>query len=790
MANLVTPARALGQLSALAVLLCGASSLYGTEASAKLLAAPAGPVCKAVAAAKPGPAGKPFSADAPWCQINGDRVNVRTGPGMQHQVLTMLHGGDYVKGRAVKNGWLEIDWPQNLPAWIGKEFVKTIAGAGGAEGAITTRSTRVYSAGQVRSTAVAKLESGAHVAITGEEGNWYKIKAPESAAAYVSVKYLISGVSPPSTPRTDQPVAAAAPMPPPADPAPQPVSVATPALDSASQTRESLLAAIEETRKELKASRPGMVMPTAVEAEPAETFRASEGGKAEIEELESVRVAAEKKIAARAEEQARRESEEKRLQEIETARKAEAAAKAEIEERAKRQAEEKRLQEIETARKAEAAAKAELEERAKRETEVKRLQEIETAHRTEAAAKADLEEQAALQAAEPLRPPPEPGPQMPGNPARDGAFVDPAQPASASPLAIEPAAALAAQKAENAQKVEAAAQPTLEEQVARIAAEEQVAARQEEHAKRIAEMEEQAARQAKEQLSRPPESSLQLPGSSARDGAFVDPVAPVSAGPQAVKAEPLVALPSPADRFGPLAATPEARHAPALEAPRAAPVPATPPVQVPPAADSAAGPLDQDEAALLATLPQTLNRINSKFVAPTSAPAPVKTGAGAASRAEVLKNNTENAAAAPPAEATAPSVDPVDAGPVRPAQVQKITAPRPAAEPLAPELPKPAGAPPAALRLKPVFETQVRAAESSANVITAEGLVVRRSPSPVAGVEYALVLSGQTLHFLVARADVNLEGLVGRRVSMTGVPLPGTASEAPVLEVRTATITE
>jgi len=84
----------------------------------------------------------------------------------------------------------------------------------------------------------------------------------------------------------------------------------------------------------------------------------------------------------------------------------------------------------------------------------------------------------------------------------------------------------------------------------------------------------------------------------------------------------------------------------------------------------------------------------------------------------------------------------------------------------------------------------VRGTESGANVVTAEGVIERRTPSPVAGVEYALVQNGRTLHFLTAHADVNLEGLVGRRVSVTGVPLPSTAAEAPVLEVGTVSANE
>lgn len=657
MANLVMPARFLRQLSVLATLLLSAPSLAAAEGHAKLLAMSVGPraTSRATAAqraaakqspaktAQPAPAASPaqparavapgperqsFSLDAPWCQINGDRVNVRTGPGTQHQILTMLNGGDYVKARAVRDGWVEVDWPQNVPAWIGKEFVQPANGSSAA----TTLSARVYSAGEVRSTTVAKLDPGARVAIVGEEGNWYKIKAPESAAAYVSAKYVLTGVVPPPTPRTSAPAAAAAPTPSPAlpgpqAPAPQPVSVLAPAPDSSNQTREDLLAAIEETRRELKASALRMAMPPAPDVEPAETSGLVKAAKEGTEELESARIAAENKLAARAEEQARREA------------------------------------------------------------EVRRLQECETALRAEAAAKAELEEQAALQAAKAAPQLPAAALQLTPNLPRDGAFIDPAQLAPSD------------------------SQPT---------------------------------------------------------------------GP----ALPLAALPTPAAPLGSRGAELETPDAPAADAVL---TPAQPAAGLSP---DVPAPLDENEAALLAARSQTLKRVQWKFIVPTQAPTPVQTSASAESRAQVVKCDEENAPALRLPEVSTPFVDPEDAGLERPAQVLRITAPCPAPGPLVPELPTPAGEPPPSLRLKPFFETHVRGAESAANVVSAEGIVERRSPSPVAGVEYALVRDGQTLHFLTAHADVNLEGLVGRRVSVTGVPLPSAASEAPVLEVGTVSITE
>jgi hypothetical protein len=200
--------------------------------------------------------------------------------------------------------------------------------------------------------------------------------------------------------------------------------------------------------------------------------------------------------------------------------------------------------------------------------------------------------------------------------------------------------------------------------------------------------------------------------------------------------------------------------------------------------------MDPKDEALLSTLPQTLKRVNARYVVPAQASVRNQVPADNERRALVIKDPNEAPQPTSRASATGSFLEPAAVAPERSLQVLRIPAPARAVEPPLPELPKPAGEPPPSLRLKPFFETQVRGVESSANLVTAEGVIERRTPSPVAGVEYALVQDGRTLHFLTAHAGVNLEGLVGRRVSVSGVPLPSTASEAPLLEVGTASINE
>jgi hypothetical protein len=143
----------------------------------------------------------------------------------------------------------------------------------------------------------------------------------------------------------------------------------------------------------------------------------------------------------------------------------------------------------------------------------------------------------------------------------------------------------------------------------------------------------------------------------------------------------------------------------------------------------------------------------------------------------------------------------VEAAPSRarlqtPASAARATAPARASRdqavsmPRIPELPTPRSAAPAAYRIKPIFETQVCGLENGANAVMEEGILERRALSAVAGVEYALVRNGATVHLLLARSGVSLEHFVGRCVGILGVPLQAGSCASPVLDVSMVTLRE
>lgn len=126
-----------------------------------------------------------------WGRVSGDMVNVRSGAGTPFPIITTLRGGDYVRIMARQGGWMEIQWPEQASAWIAQDFVKP-------DGTVTGNNVRVRAAGNLNAAVLAELDRGSRVEVLGTSGNWYRVKAPASARAFIFGKYVISGVRAPS----------------------------------------------------------------------------------------------------------------------------------------------------------------------------------------------------------------------------------------------------------------------------------------------------------------------------------------------------------------------------------------------------------------------------------------------------------------------------------------------------------------------------------------------------------------------------------------------------------------
>lgn len=138
------------------------------------------------------PTAKPTDDRPLWARVSVAQLNVRWGPGLQHGIVTILRGGDFVRVMDRANGWLRIEWPKSAPAWVSSDWVQP-------DGRVTGRRVRVRAGGGTSATVLAELNRNDHVEILETVGNWHKIKVPSNvnASAFISARCAIVGVAPP-----------------------------------------------------------------------------------------------------------------------------------------------------------------------------------------------------------------------------------------------------------------------------------------------------------------------------------------------------------------------------------------------------------------------------------------------------------------------------------------------------------------------------------------------------------------------------------------------------------------
>jgi uncharacterized protein YraI len=140
----------------------------------------------------------PPASTAAWGRVRVANVNVRWGPGPKHGIITVLRGGDFVRILERKEGWYRIEWPRSAPAWVCSDFVT-------ADGRVTGNRVRIRAGGTPASPILGHVNKKDRVEILDSVGNWYKIKPPMGAEAYIYAKLVIAGVAPPEDIASVQP---------------------------------------------------------------------------------------------------------------------------------------------------------------------------------------------------------------------------------------------------------------------------------------------------------------------------------------------------------------------------------------------------------------------------------------------------------------------------------------------------------------------------------------------------------------------------------------------------------
>ncbi len=184
--------------------------------------------------------------------VQGDRINVRSQPSVDAEILATLKGGQEVEvlgevsGTEPGQSWSRVAMPQQVTVWVLAQLVNR-------KTSVVRSKELHYRAGPGRNYSVlGTLKSGDEVKVVREFDGWLQIEPPAGSVAFVASRLLApvagSAVAPsPSRPqapepspepsltpvKTPPPIAAVPTVPPPPAPAPRvdpPVSVAPAAV--------------------------------------------------------------------------------------------------------------------------------------------------------------------------------------------------------------------------------------------------------------------------------------------------------------------------------------------------------------------------------------------------------------------------------------------------------------------------------------------------------------------------------------------------------------------------------
>jgi N-acetylmuramoyl-L-alanine amidase len=121
-------------------------------------------------------------------RITGDSVNIRSGPGVAYTAVTEADEGYIVLVTGTEGGWTQIRMPYECLLWIHRDYVNLDEDTD--IGAVTGDNVNVRIAPRLGTTVVGQVDEGMYLVVTGEDGDWFEIRSPSTASAYVYSDYV------------------------------------------------------------------------------------------------------------------------------------------------------------------------------------------------------------------------------------------------------------------------------------------------------------------------------------------------------------------------------------------------------------------------------------------------------------------------------------------------------------------------------------------------------------------------------------------------------------------------
>lgn len=121
-------------------------------------------------------------------EITGDRVNIRSGPGIAFTRLMRAGKGYCVTVIEQHGDWLRIAMPAECLLWIHGDYVRQQSDSN--MGIVTGSRVNVRVGPEPRADVVGQVTRGMAVVITARIGKWYEIRPPSTTSACVHSDFV------------------------------------------------------------------------------------------------------------------------------------------------------------------------------------------------------------------------------------------------------------------------------------------------------------------------------------------------------------------------------------------------------------------------------------------------------------------------------------------------------------------------------------------------------------------------------------------------------------------------
>ncbi|MDD5556810.1 MAG: SH3 domain-containing protein [bacterium] len=115
-------------------------------------------------------------------EVVADRANVRAGRSLNYEIVATLERGERVTVTGLEGGWFGIVPPADVPLWVASRYV--------ADGAVICGRLNVRAKPALKANVVGALSRGDRVEVVEEGVDWTRIRAPSSAACWVSAELI------------------------------------------------------------------------------------------------------------------------------------------------------------------------------------------------------------------------------------------------------------------------------------------------------------------------------------------------------------------------------------------------------------------------------------------------------------------------------------------------------------------------------------------------------------------------------------------------------------------------